>query len=413
MSEPRFTWIDKDNRSPAISRNASRNTSRKTRRSSRNPNRYVSLNKSVKQSSKKTPKTYIYLGHGNELSLTNDKQVPRGCTLSTITESGIDSYSVVLFALGSLARDYSELLNDPITNKEELKLKCRGIGLFDPSSPIGGMLIEGVYHLKEQDFWYKDKYCDFLWAFEKPGNQVKIQRSGLYEINTPGLDLPRIESNMVVDSATIMVNTKGAIQMRQIESLYRGSIYPTISTIKKHIKRICREKNDLRQYDSGYVLYTIFVEALRRCTPHKLSTLMKMYKGNHYYFGCRCQPGLTSNQQNALSRERAISFENGNTKQPGLLMRKNNYKRLLQKIFISLFNREKERITHPTTQATVINLLLDRYIESNGLDIADHIRVKSIIRLIDTALSENKIIESDMDPTLLKRINETRILISR
>jgi len=197
------------NRSSAMNRNTRHSRRVNGPRSSK---RYIrSTSSRASRAQLNMVKTYIYYGHGKELSITNDKQVPSGCTLSTISESGIQSYLVALFALGNLAIDYTELLNDPIANKQELKLKCRGIGLFEPTSPIGEKLIEGAYHLKERDFWYKDKHCNFLLAFSDTG-KIEIHRSGLYEINQPGVDLPRTVMNSIRDNALVTIE-KGIITL--------------------------------------------------------------------------------------------------------------------------------------------------------------------------------------------------------
>jgi len=164
------------------------------------------------------------------------------------------------------------------------------------------------------------------------------------------------------------------------------------------------------------IAFDIFIEALRQSTPHNLSSLMKMYKGNHYFFICREQDKLTSNDENALSRERAMSYENGNinTKvQPTKMIRKNNYKRLIQKMFIFTYNKSDEatrksiqtisNIKHMTEN---IKVCIQRFIDSRGSDYYSTVRY--IIHARDTALRSNKIKESEIDASLLKLINEAK-----
>ena len=71
-------------------------------------------------------KTYVYLGHGMELSLTNDEIVPDNCTLSTIAESGLSGYAKSLLHLCNEIETNKDMVMDPIKHFSTLKRIYRG-----------------------------------------------------------------------------------------------------------------------------------------------------------------------------------------------------------------------------------------------------------------------------------------------
>jgi len=80
-------------------------------------------------------KTYIYLGHGGEVSLTDNAVVPQNCTLSTISESGINSY----------ISNMLQLCNTIATHKNTV---------LNPTKPSNFKKLSKLFHGKQNDKTY-------------------------------------------------------------------------------------------------------------------------------------------------------------------------------------------------------------------------------------------------------------------
>ena len=229
------------------------------------------------------PDTYIYLGHGGENTLIEDKMVPDNCTLSTIAESGIPGNLESTILLCSLSGTHTQMVAHPVENYPELFDK------FKDSERTTGVhhqyLNEGEFHVKLPREPYINKSSDFLFEFKKDG-KIILFRSGLYNIATPGLNLPRLEGDNLYDQASITLAANGVISISNIKELYKGCVYPNIQDILENINTIT--KGIYTTDDETTIPYRIFRMAVKEVVKKMdVAQLMTMFPGNHYFFVCR------------------------------------------------------------------------------------------------------------------------------
>ena len=233
-------------------------------------------------------KTYIYLGHGYESSLRNDKIVPSNCTLSTIAEAGISAYVSSILNFCTISESHKLMVMNPLRHKRELLDLFLGKH-YDNAHHHKIRLIQGKYHVKNEGDEYKNKHCDFLFSFNETIEGVKsiiLFRSGLYEI-TEDWDLPKLNNRSIYDHASITINPDVGMTIENIRDLYRGSVYPHIDVILEHVERLKWIDELFSETTSELISFNVFREAVRLSAKYMLSDLMREYPGHHYFFACR------------------------------------------------------------------------------------------------------------------------------
>ena len=324
--------------------------------------------------------SFIYLGHGSELSLTNNKKVPTDCTLSTITEAGLPGYLSATLQLCNIFRSHRQMLNNPIEHKAELKQHFLG-----KQSAYHRELLEGKFHLKREGLKYKNKFCDFLLAFDLPDDKIALFRSGLYDINTPGLELPMLEEGDIYDGSSITADKSGFISVEHIRILYKDSLYPSIDAILEYIT-------------ADAIPYSTFVAAVQRAATMDIDQLMHEFPGNHYYFICRTPTRqLEPNNYRQLRLERANSHPGENEPvdfNNNTLSGKHNFEAKISELYFELYKERDTNMLH-------IKDDINRFLESEGRE-ARHIN--TIILAINESLVNREFNEDDIDEEFLDLI---------
>jgi hypothetical protein len=331
-------------------------------------------------------KSYIYLGHGADVSLVNNKSVPKGSTLSTIAEAGIAADLAASLNLCNITYEHKDLLQDPVKNKRVLRDMFLG---KNTQTGYKEELSRGRYHFKNEDSLYKDKFCDFFFKFGEEDN-IAMFRSGFYEI-IDGLELPRLIEGSLFDSASINVPKDGYVRREDIERIYAGSLYPTAQQIIQ----------ELESYDP--IPFSIFQQAVRKVAIWNVSQLMDKYPGNHYYFVCRSPlTELSEENYNALSKERAASRNEDDDTNPHSWLLEHNFKRTITRIY----NRVSSRPTK-TPYKSMLGYIKWLFNKFNTLGEKME-QVNVTIQMLNKALEQNKFRESDMDIELIKLIHESQ-----
>jgi hypothetical protein len=318
------------------------------------------------------PDTYIYLGHGGEKTLVGDTYVPANCTLSTIAESGIPGNLESTLMLCTLSGTHKQLVSHPVENYAELFDK------FKDSERMTGVhhqyLNEGEFHVKLPGEPYLNKSSDFLFEFKK--DKIMLFRSGLYNIATPGLNLPRLEGDNVYDQASITLAANGVITIANIKELYRGCVYPNIRDILENI-RTSVKGIDITN-DESIMPYRVFRMALKEVVKKiDVAQLMEMFPGNHYFFVCRTHTPFYKYPYENVLEQRKRSTNRAEAMLGRSIVKPSNYGwsiraqqhfiRELQKVFIEYY---------PETDKDEVIMDEDSMIESLTYKLEDFVRFK-------------------------------------
>jgi len=380
-------------------------------------------------------KTYIYLGHGQELY--NDKRhVYHDSTLSTITETGLFAKTLSAVNLSELCQTHKELVKHPRENKDELNLLFTG---SEREGLLKQVLMDGKYHLKTEGRPYYNKKCSFLFNFEY-GDECSLSRSGLYDIDTPGLNLPTLknEDDMVDESAIDIYKSKG-LTITQIKALYRGCVYPRVTDIVDYIRlhrpKTIRQKlkhtvnkNTFFSKDRPYtrtisrnkdiqfrvktqlanlIPYYLFVDAVASATTKTVADLMRDYPGNHYFFVCRNYASYYERPYENVKLNRQLSGEKNapRTLDFATLLGEDNFRYIIQKVYI---DNEPEYMDHDYEDMMVrLKKRFNDYIEFKGqVDDTTLGFVETTIRLIDENIENKQIHVDDIDSELLGLITK-------
>jgi hypothetical protein len=336
-------------------------------------------------------KTYIYIGHGDELLDSKRLTVPDNCTLSTITEVGFQVHFSHVLNLCDIAKKHKDLLNDPVPNKKELSRLIHGgnANYADKDD------LRGSYNIKSQGDKYRDKICDFLANFVIPEtNQVAIFRSGLYDIDDIDSEFPGLPDGNIIQRAVITFDRADGISIKNIRNIYKNSLYPTVDSI---LQNLTFENGNL--YDP-IVSYEDFIRSVKKETGMTVSQLMDERPGNHNYFLCRQFPDqLNLNQLNALNRERDESRNRSNYL-PVNQTREQNFVKLMHKIYYELTGHKTSSYK---TIFTYIEAIFSEFI-NRDMGVTD---VNIIISKINSALEKNEINIKVIDKILLRLMVKT------
>ena len=391
-------------------------------------------------------KTYIYLGHGQELY--NDKRhVYHDSTLSTITETGLFAKTLSAVNLSELCQTHKELVKHPRENKDALDLLFTG---SERDGILKQILMEGKYHLKTEGRPYYNKTCSFLFDFEYD-DVCCLSRSGLYEIDTPGLNLPTLknEDDMIDESAIDIYKSEG-LTITQIKALYRGCVYPRITDILDYIRlhrpktirqklKFTVNKNTFFSKDRPYsrtvprnkdlqfrvktqlaklIPYDLFIDAVASATTKTVADLMRDYPGNHYYFVCRNYDSQYARPYENVKLNRQISGEKNAPKNLNYstLLGKDNFKFIIQQIYI----KNDPEYTDHNYEDMIFRLkgyfnTLNDVIEDGGQLDERHDKiigfVDTTVRMIDENIKSKQIHVDDVDSELMDLITKaTRYL---
>jgi hypothetical protein len=309
---------------------------------------------------KKTIPTYIYLGHGHELTHIPDKKVIPECTLSTITDSSLPANLEHLLLLCNLAQTNKDMVTNPVKYYKELYDLYKG-EQYNNQFQHKHKLLEGDYHLKEEGDDYQNKICSFILEFnnKKGKNIVSIFRSGLYDIRTPGLQLPTLDGGEIFDKSSIDVDKGVGLTVANIKQLYSGCVYPNIEDILTNVKinfnqRSLPESRIDELNDTHVIPFSVFKYAVHDTVNMDVSQLMERFPGNHYFFICR-EPTKDKEfkdsyseilAQRQISKNRAEARLGKPIEAPyhGLTLRgEQHFRRQLQKVFIELYKSDDGR----------------------------------------------------------------------
>jgi len=229
-------------------------------------------------------KTYIYLGHGNEILKKGEEyvpammKVPDNCTLSTIVESGLGADLRSVLNLCTVSQQHPEMLSNPLAHLNELNRKFSGRE-YHNSFEHKKRLLEGQFHLKVAGKPFVNKYCNFLLEFKLNDTTVALFRSGLYDISTVTKPLPLLADGKIFDTSSFNVNIEEGITKDVIVAVYYESIYPTSDAILENIAKTHDIEN--------IIPYKVFVRAVRKLVVDDLYDIMYELPGNHYFFLCK------------------------------------------------------------------------------------------------------------------------------
>jgi len=273
--------------------------------------------------------TYIYLSHGSEclveeggLQVPNRREVvPAGCTLSTITESGVasrDSDVRRLMRMSSVPQTRA-LMIDPVSNHDLLSSIFEGINdeylmaipeyksiVARNGQANAKRMGHEQYHLKVAGHPFTQRPLEFLFYGDVGKDPVELRRSGLYDIEVfpPPLDGYTVQA----------YHENQTVSIQEFIELFRGSLFPT--------------QQDLMQIASSYPpeykfnLYELADIVLKITEGVFLSSLMERFRGNHYNFTCRSHPEGVNNasvqrvRRNSFTQsKRATPFKNAKYKE--------------------------------------------------------------------------------------------------
>lgn len=268
--------------------------------------------------------SYIYLSHGSEclveeggVQVPNRRPVvPAGCTLSTITESGVssrDSDVRRLMRMSSVPQTRA-LLMDPVTNHDLLSSIFEGINdeylmaipeyksIVARNGQVNAKRMgHEQYHLKVAGHPFTQRPFEFLFYGDVTQDPVELRRSGLYDIEVfpPPLDGYTVQA----------YHENQTVSIQEFIELFRGSLFPT--------------QQDLMQVASSYHptykfnFYELADIVLKITEGVLLSSLMERFKGNHYNFTCRSHPegvniaSVQRARRNSITEsKRATPFKN-------------------------------------------------------------------------------------------------------
>jgi len=338
-------------------------------------------------------KSYVYLGHGEELSLVNNRTVNNG-TLSTITETGLVSMNFATYNLCTIAEYSKYMLNNPLEHKSKLNWLFHG---NNAPSDFKKVLSVGHYKLKIKGDEYKDKHCDFLdkMYLNTPIYNISIGRSGLYEINTKDLHLPRLAKEGIEDTHRIYLHDNGTITIAQIKQIYDRSVYPTTIDIIDHIIQYY----GLQEIDDNYAIpYTIFENIIKNLTLLTVSELMIRFIGNHYFFVCRYFTRLKFSNYKTINQERKRSRNVENKLVNMTVMGSDYFTRRIHKLYL-LLHRELNHSASISyaTMFLEFKFVLNKYIKHKGRvghNIIDFVR--STMNSINKGIAKKEFTEEDI-----------------
>jgi len=311
---------------------------------------------------KNTTPTYVYLGHGFEFSHKPDKEVPPGCTLSTITESSMGANIESVLLLCSLARTNKEMVTQPEKYYRELFDLYKG-SQYNNTFQHKRALMEGELHLNKAGDKYQNKSSTFILDFhnKKGKGIISLFRSGLYDLSTPGLELPRIDGGEIFDKSSIDIKQSG-LTVGNIRDLYKGCVFPNIDDILENVKKDLNTMYRHRQpdlmvdtlTDDMLIPFRIFQYAMSTSANMNVDQLMEKFPGNHYFFICRnpredlefAQPYENVLQHRQLSKNRAEAMLGKPivpTASHGLTLKaQQHFRRQLQEVFNTHFKGDNK-----------------------------------------------------------------------
>ena len=342
--------------------------------------------------------TYLYFGHGRELTLEEDKVVLPGRTLSTISEAGIPSNVSSTLNLCNQYLLNKEKVMNPTEHYRELYKLFSG-SMFPHTYVHKRHLQEGVYHLKTEGEKYSDKSCSFLFDFDK-GDIRAILRSGLYNLETRGLFLPILQNRNIRDEASININPEVGITLDNIRRLYRGCVYPNVDEIIGSFKDLPDE----------LIPYPIFVEAVKKFGEKNVSELMEEFPGNHYFFVCRdygdeyAHSFDTIQERRKGSKEMANARLGMNSQTHTSLKSRQNFKLIIKKAFAPYLQTSRYSTIIQAAHAS-----FDSFNNKRGDVEEEHFEfINKVIRLINDCLSKHLFTLHDIDDKLLRQIKQTQ-----
>jgi hypothetical protein len=340
--------------------------------------------------------TYIYLSHGSECVVEeggavvpNRRQVvPPGCTLSTITESGVASRESDvrrLMRMSSVAQTRA-LMIDPVTNHDLLSSIFEGVNdeyLMAIPEYKGQVNAQRMgheqYHLKVEGDPFTQRPFEFLFYGDISEDPIEIRRSGLYDIEVfpPPLDGYTVHAHYETPS----------VSLQEFIELFRGSVFPT--------------QQDLMQVASSYPqghLYNFqeIADIVLKITDGVLlSSLMERFRGNHYNFTCRSHPEGVNNasvqrvRRNSITQsKRATPFKNA--KYQEFLKRKKELEASqltnidVIKLRLSIFVRKGQPLNKRQIEVVGSSLETIKGLLKGGEQIEDAEELKKDIRIISS-----------------------------
>lgn len=221
-------------------------------------------------------KSYVYLGHGQEL-YEQMAVVPPGCILATLTKTGLPNDIRSVLNFNHIARLHPDLISDPVANYDDLSVLLTGYH-YENNFLHKPILNKVTFHLNQEGDPYMDKYCDFLLKFERESGFAHIFKSGLYDLE--GADLPVLTGNHHNTVPIYIVEKSKGIPLAMIREIYAGALFPHIDAIELSIKTIIDDLPEI-------INYKVFLAAMKAVANKTISVLISEYGGNHYFVVCR------------------------------------------------------------------------------------------------------------------------------
>jgi hypothetical protein len=204
----------------------------------------------------------------NKWNINNKNIIPEGNTYATIAETGDTVAVSAMLNLNKISRVYPELLIDPIKNFDNL---------YDLIANTG------EYHFKVAGSRYTNRYCDFLLSFPKEGNEWRVYRSGLYDIEQDiGPPLPTLLDEY------FNIPSEG-ITLDIVQLIYNHSLFPKADDVIYEMKKIADvlEVDDIVLNNIPFP-YAFLKKAVNILVNNITQTdLFNIFSGNHFNFSCR------------------------------------------------------------------------------------------------------------------------------
>lgn len=382
--------------------------------------------------------TYVYLAHGGECTVPSNngkrvpnrqKTIPEGCTLSTITESGIESNITDIARLVRMASvaETKWLMMEPVENYDALSVLFSGLdneylvsipeykklskeAYFYGNTAMGPKI---QYHLKTEGERYSERSFELLFHTGIDKDTVTMYRSGIYDIERN--DYPPLSTKI-----SVSVSKEDAdLPVSDFLNLYEGSVYPTQDEIKYELFLLFGDKQMMSFWDITYVIMQF---------KKKQSELLDEFPGNHYNFSCRSyNDENTVNKQSAkLARENSFRIIQSrarpryNTKLSEYKTHVNAIKKLRPEVYLinlrlQLFS-EKEELGKAQIKGLVeyVKYLVEFIDKDKGIIIDDTGKTVNSSLAMELYKNINKCVEKGfIDPSEIEGFDELKGLLTR
>ena len=245
---------------------------------------------------------YVYMGHASDLLVEDPehpgsykpdktKNVPDGCTYSTISETGKTTTNAEVFTI-------NKLFNNPV---DRLLFYEPGLSVVNIHTRLKRMNPDIEFHVTDQGKSYTNSRFTFLSDFEMPNGSVILCKSGIYDISLPN---PPHLPDSVIDLIDI---PDGKVKFDHIRKIYEGSIFPTAQDIISTLLGMRPELTDAHGVSVGVIELVINMLLKERGYKTQEELFKFLPPGNHYNIACRSFDKKKPVNEGVLAGARGIS----------------------------------------------------------------------------------------------------------